>query len=75
MTPAGVIARTLPVLSVGEFAQFQRLIYAKAGIRLAEDKRTLVSTRLARRMRDLARSSGVSPHASSGESVTGTRFG
>ena len=54
MTPAGVIARTLPVLSVGEFAQFQRLIYAKAGIRLAEDKRTLVSTRLARRMRDLA---------------------
>jgi chemotaxis protein methyltransferase CheR len=54
VTPAGVVPRELPVLTDGEFAQFQRLIYAEAGIRLSADKRTLVSARLARRMRELA---------------------
>ena len=51
---AGIGARKLPELSEREFGQFQRLIYAKAGIRLPDDKRTLVVARLARRMRELA---------------------
>jgi chemotaxis protein methyltransferase CheR len=44
----------LPVLSDGEFAQFQRLIYQEAGIALSSGKQTLVAARLARRVRDLA---------------------
>jgi chemotaxis protein methyltransferase CheR len=54
VTPAGSVPRRLPELSDREFAQFQRLIYEEAGIRLLDDKRTLVSSRLARRMRELA---------------------
>ena len=54
MTAADVRAQRLPVLSDREFAQFQRLIYAKTGIRLSDDKCTLVSARLARRVRELA---------------------
>lgn len=54
MTPVGVSPQKLPVLSDREFAQFQRLIYSEAGIRLSDDKRTLVSARLARRVRELA---------------------
>jgi chemotaxis protein methyltransferase CheR len=52
--PVAVSPHKLPVLSDREFAQFQRLIYARAGIRLADDKCTLVSARLARRVRELA---------------------
>jgi chemotaxis protein methyltransferase CheR len=51
--PAGIVPRKLPDLSEREFGQFQRLIYAEAGIRLPDDKRTLVAARLARRMREL----------------------
>jgi chemotaxis protein methyltransferase CheR len=54
MTAAGLVPRRLPELSDREFAQFQRLIYSEAGIRLLDDKRTLLSARLARRMRELA---------------------
>lgn len=43
----------LPVLSDGEFTQFQRLIYEQAGIALSAGKQTLVAARLARRVRDL----------------------
>jgi chemotaxis protein methyltransferase CheR len=46
--------RDLPVLSDGEFTQFQRLIYREAGIALSPAKHSLVAARLARRVRDLS---------------------
>lgn len=54
MTATGAFLRDLPVLSDGEFAQFQRLIYKEAGIALSDSKRSLVTARLSRRVRDLA---------------------
>ena len=53
MTGIGAILRELPVLSDGEFTQFQRLIYKEAGIALSAGKQTLVAARLARRVREL----------------------
>ena len=45
--------REFPTLSIAEYAQFQRLIYAEAGIALSAAKLTFVATRLAPRVRDL----------------------
>jgi chemotaxis protein methyltransferase CheR len=42
-----------PALSDGEFELLQRLIYAEAGIYLAPTKKGLMSSRLARRVREL----------------------
>lgn len=42
-----------PCISDGEYAAFQRLMLESAGIRLPENKRTLVKSRLAKRLRHL----------------------
>ncbi|MEX1057901.1 MAG: protein-glutamate O-methyltransferase CheR [Natronospirillum sp.] len=43
-----------PVLSVAEFHDFQRMIYAEAGIHMTDSKRTLVAGRLAKRVKALS---------------------
>jgi chemotaxis protein methyltransferase CheR len=45
--------REFPTLSQAEYGQFQRLIYAEAGIALSAAKHTFLATRLAPRVRDL----------------------
>ncbi|MDX1587904.1 MAG: protein-glutamate O-methyltransferase CheR [Oleiphilaceae bacterium] len=42
-----------PVLSESEFAEFQRMIFAVAGIHMSDGKRTMVAGRLSRRLRVL----------------------
>jgi chemotaxis protein methyltransferase CheR len=41
---------TMPTITDGEFAQFQRFIYGRAGISLPDSKKALVSGRLAKRL-------------------------
>src|SRR3954464_9095357 len=42
-----------PALSDADFAAFQSLVYAAAGIHLADNKREMLATRLARRLHAL----------------------